>query len=111
MKCVDSLIPDSHFGATIKIDDPKEFLNAYLGRSKLVWCKTEQVEAIRTAAESLDFTVFVDCSNITQIRRMNKNCLIVTDEMLMIGVDYRSVGGIGVDLLLRAPLSCEAIYN
>ncbi len=57
-------------------------------RALLIWCKKEDVDEL-TALEKAIFTVKLDCRDMTVIRHLtSKDCLIVTDEDLMRGVDY-----------------------
>ena len=41
------------------------------------------------AATARGFNVEIDCEDLTVIRAMEGTCLIVTDEALMRGIDYR----------------------
>ena len=59
--------------------------------SKLVWCNDnlQTINMIRKAAEARGLKVEIDCEDLTLIRDMEGRCLIVTEEELMRGVDYR----------------------
>ena len=68
-------------------------------------------------AEEHGFKVMFNCTDLGRIRSMRGWCLIVTDEYLMRGVDYRLKetqvfdGKDGIDLLVACSFSNERAYQ
>ena len=68
-------------------------------------------------AEEHGFKVMFNCTDLGRIRSMRGWCLIVTDEYLMRGVDYRLQethmldGKDGIDLLVACPFSNTRAYQ
>ena len=68
-------------------------------------------------ATEAGFEVLRKCENLSHIRNMRGRCLIVTDEYLMRGIDYRLKETKafdekdGIDLLVACPFSNERAYQ
>ena len=68
-------------------------------------------------ATEAGYAVFNNCKDISRIRDMHGHCLIVSDEYLMRGVDYRLKEVIlddttdGIDLLIACPFSNGRAYK
>jgi hypothetical protein len=71
------------------VSNPSNFFVKELRqRALLIWCKKEDVGLLTKLAEAI-FIVKLDCRDMAVIRHLtSKDCLIVTDEDLMRGVDY-----------------------
>ena len=84
--------------------------------AKLVYCLEEDVEEVRELAVEQGPTTKVNCTDLGHIRDMKNKCLIVSDEELLRGVDYRlkEEGGSehdGIDLLVAYSFSNNRAYQ
>ena len=87
------------------------FIENQLRKGCLVFADDTNLECVQQEAKKKFGIVKTNCEDITQIRAMDDCCLIVTDEKLMRGVDYRLKEkgsdpiSDGIDLLITAPFS------
>ena len=67
----------------------EEFFEVANRGAKLVFCSAGKVLKVTQQAADRDLKVIQDCKDLARIRDMHGYCLIVTDESLMRGIDYR----------------------
>ena len=99
------------------MEDIEQFFAAAERGAKLVFCSAGKVLQVTQQARDKKFEVFIDCRDLTRIRDMHGYCLIVTDESLMRGVDYRLKEEVlhdatdGIDLLVACSFSNSRAYK
>ena len=88
-----------------------EFFQIAKHRAKLVFCSAGKVLKVTQQAVDKNFKIIQDCKDLARIRDMHGYCLIVTDESLMRGIDYRlqerekCMEEDGIDLLVACSFS------
>ena len=81
------------------------------GMAMLVYVEGEQVECLRAQASALGFRCRVNDDDTTSLRRTkNGDCLIVTEQRLMRGFDYRSHDHAGIGLFIGKLLDSRRAY-
>ena len=95
--------------SNIKECSYEEFFCQHPDRAKLVYADPENVETFKELAKQHFLTVTEDCEDLEVIRKLkSKQMLLVTKEILMRGVDYRS--SVGIDLLLAKTCTNRRSY-
>ena len=109
--------PDEAREPDEEVDSFEAFFEQSNRCAKLVWCTPGKMLLTEEKATEAGFKVFRNCENLDYIRNMRGRCLIVTDEYLMRGIDYRLKetqafdGKDGIDLLVACPFSNERAYQ
>ena len=109
--------PDENREPDEEVDSFEAFFEQSNRCAKLVWCTPGKMLLTEEKATEAGFKVFRNCENLDYIRNMRGRCLIVTDEYLMRGIDYRLKetqafdGKDGIDLLVACPFSNERAYQ
>ena len=85
------------------------FLDAKLGRGKLIYVDENQVENLEKLAIEKGLKVITNTEDMNIIRAVGTRCLIVSKEEYMRGVDYRST--YGIDLMIAKQLSNKRAYE
>jgi len=86
-----------------------EFFQKHPGRAKLIFAKEEAADVYKELAKEHDLTYIENCQDLEIIRNLTgKDMLVVTEEILMRGVDYRAQHGI--DLLIATTTSTKRSF-
>ena len=86
-----------------------KFLDAGLGRGKLIYVDESQRENLERQAIEKGLEVISNTEDMKIIRAVGTRCLIVSKEKYMRGVDYRSI--YGIDLMIAKQLSNKRAYE
>ena len=107
---------ESQIPASFHVDDGHvqsismaRFLDAKLGRGKLIYVDEQQVKTLAKQAIDKGLKVKINTDDMRIIRAVGTQCLIVSKEEYMRGVDYRS--SYGIDLMLAKQLSNKRAYE
>ena len=107
---------ESQIPASFHVDDGHvqsmymtRFLEAGLGRGKLIYVDENQREDLEKLAKAKNINVVSNTDDINIIRAVGTRCLIVSKEEYMRGVDYRST--YGIDLMIAKQLSNKRAYE
>ena len=100
-------------------DSIEHFFSTSTRGAKLVWCTAGKVLKVTQQARDANLKVIQDCKDLSIIRAMSGYCIIVTNEELMRGVDYRlketqllqDEDYDGIDLLIACPFSNSRAYQ
>ena len=81
-------------------------------RARLIYCDEASIDYFRKLADdSWFYTCLVNPEDFIELRQLAANiCVIVSDVDKMRGVDYRSVDGNGIDLLLATDFPHTRAY-
>ena len=108
-KVIDPKIKNTVDPAHVETCSFEEFLTKHPDRAKLIFISNEEVNSYQEQAKQHGLDCIVNCSDLEIIRKLAKHhCLVVTDELLMRGVDYRSKQGI--DLFIGRTAMNERSY-
>ena len=105
------------FDVDVEVADIEEFFAVAKRGAKLVFCCAGKVLKVTQQAGDRNYKVIQDCRDLSRIRDMHGHCLIVTDESLMRGVDYRLKEEVlhdatdGIDLLVACSFSNSRAYQ
>ena len=87
-------------------------------KSKLIFCEDEDFEEIRALLpDGFNLMLNITEDEIGVIRRLKDMCVVITDEELMRGIDYRFSTEIpqseteGIDLLVARSFSSYRAYD
>ena len=106
---IDPKIKNTVDPAKVETCSFEDFLTKHPDRAKLIFISNEEVNSYQEQAKQHGLDCIVNCSDLEIIRKLAKHhCLVVTDELLMRGVDYRSKQGI--DLFIGRTAMNERSY-
>lgn len=106
---IDPKIKNTVDPAKVETCSFEEFLTKHPDRAKLIFAPDEDVVYYQKYALQQNWIYLKNCQNLSIIRNLHTNhCLVVTDELLMRGVDYRSKQGI--DLFIGRTAMNERSY-
>ena len=62
---------------------------------------------VRVALKDIARDVLIDCKDIGRLRSLRREVVIITDLDLVRGVDYKTIDGRGLELLIARPLPSQ----